>query len=601
MDNIEKGLIILSDVIVNNKKHRDYDYVNKLADEYYDIFTGAGISKHLKNIVKREDKELFEQRVNLYNSAIPSTVNKALTIFNKVTRSNRVYSSVEHTNNKSRDEVLDRIKNFWQSNTESGVDAYIRQQWMYLITYDPNAFISVEFSDFDPIIEKTYPFPKSYSSKEVINFNFLNGNLEWVIAKVDHLYKKDNKGATAAGAKYLMYLDNHCIVLSEVDKTTKIKTYQDSELHQINKKDNSLHSIFEIQYFNTNTNGVPLIRAGYNLDPVTQNRTAVSIIHPAMNYFKDELKNGSEFALTMSLHVFPQKIMFGVPCPGDETSGESCHNGRGLNGGTCATCNGSGVIPVHTSAQDVLEVKMPQNGEPLPDLNKYLVYKNPPIDLIKFQEQFLDTLADKAIRSIFNIEDLSRSIKTATEIEYSEDNVQDTLFATAQMYSTVWSFIVEKIAVLTDNYNGIDIYHQFAKDLKLKSISQLMNEAKVAKDSGLSQHAIEAINKDILEAYYADDQDTLTKLKIKDKFQPFAGKSDSEIQSILLSGEVLPFYKYLYIYFSSIFNDIENEYGDKFYLMDYTNQKSIVKSKVDEIIKDIDDLLPEIMMEDYES
>lgn len=586
MDNFEKGFEILQDTILNNKTHRDYARVTSLAKEYYDIFSGAGIDAHLRNIVKRESEELFKQRKALYHSTIPSTVNKMLVYFNKVARSNRVFSTVTHSNAKAQSEILDRIVNFWQGESESGLDAYLRQQWLHLCTYDPNAYIAVEIADFNPQLEKTYPFPYIFSSDQVRNFQYLNGKLDWLIAAVPCDILTDTKGSKRNnGLKWYMYLDNQAIVLTEIDKLKRIVPENLSgEIIEIRDRNNNVHSVYVLQVFDTKAQSVPLIRAGYKLDPVTKNRTAVSILHPALAYFHKELKTGSEFDLTMSLHVFPQKIQFGVPCPGEEESG-SCHNGQGINGGICKRCSGSGVIPIHTSSQDILEVKMPANGEDLPDLNKFLVYKHPPIDLIKFQNEFLENLTQKAIRAVFNIEDLSQSIKTATEIEYSEDNVQDTLFECAQMYSTVWKFIVRKIAIYTDNSEGVEIYHQFAKDLKLKSISQLMVEAKNAKDSGLSHHAIAAINNDILEAYYADDQDTLNKLKIKNRFQPFDGKSESEIQNILMGEDLLPYYKYLYIYFNSIFNEIDAEYGDNFYLMQYSKQKEIVRQYVDALIE----------------
>lgn len=595
MDNFDKGFAILKDCILNNKTHQDYARVTSLAKEYYEIFTGAGIAKHLRNIVKREDQALFEQRKNLYQSTIPSTVNKILVYFNKVARSNRVFSTVNHRNTNAQNEILERIENFWQGESESGLDAYLRQQWMYLVTYDPNAYIAVEIADFNPLLEKTYPFPYVFTSEQVRNFKYLNGKLDWLVAAIPCEVFTDNKDGKRSGLKWYMYLDNQAIVFTEIDKEKRIIPESlRGEVVEVRGKNNQVHSVYVMEVFDTKSQSVPLIRAGYKLDPVTRNRTAVSIIHPSLAYFHKELKTGSEFDLTMSLHVFPQKIQFGAPCPGEVEQGNSCHNGVGANGNVCNRCSGSGVIPIHTSAQDILEVKMPANGEDLPDLNKFLVYKHPPIDLIKFQDEFLDKLAQKAIRAVFNIEDLSQSIKTATEIEYSEDNVQDTLFECAQMYSTVWKFIVRKIAIYTDNFEGVEIYHQFAKDLKLKSISQLMTEAKNAKDSGLSHHAIAAINNDILEAYYADDQDTLTKLKIKNRFQPFDGKSESEIQNILMGEDVLPYYKYLYIYFNAIFNEIDIVHGDAFYLMPYSKQKEIVKTHVDELIAEHQSATPRI-------
>ena len=132
------------------------------------------------------------------------------------------------------------------------------------------------------------------------------------------------------------------------------------------------------------------------------------------------------------------------------------------------------------------------------------------------------------------------------------------------------------------------VYHQFPKDLKLKGIEQLLTEAKLASESGLSQHAINAINVDVLEVLYSDDADTLLKIKTKDKFHPFSGKTETEIQSLLMGGDILPYYKTLYTYFDVIFDEIDNEMGDTFYLMAYQNQMNEVKQKVEAILAQID-------------
>lgn len=584
MDDKVKALGLLTETIQKNLTHQDYSRVTQLAEEYFDIFTGQNLGKYLKRIVKREDEAMFKQRMELYQSTIPSTVENLDQLFNKPLRSNRIFRSIDHANNKARNEIVDRMEKFYNGESESGVDAYLAERWKSLNIYDPNAFIAVEFSQFNPVIEKTYPFPIEYSSREVIRFHYLNGVLDWLMVKLPYKYLKAEGKETQDGRKYIMYLDNMAIVLLEVDKDSRYTTDQKPEYLEIKSDTGTIDSVFTIKYYDTKSMRVPLVRAGYKTDPVTNGRTCRSIIHSALPFFKKEMKTGSEFDITMSMHAFPFRIMYGKRCEGDKENSILCNKGFQPNGQPCKKCNGTMISAGPTTSQDVLYVLPPKTKEdPVLDLDKALIYKTPPAEFIKFQEEYVDRLSRKAKAAVFAEEAIMKKTvgTTATEMDYSYDNVYDTFYQFGQKYSSLYKFFVTQIAIYTDNYDSsLQVYHQFPKDFKLKGLDVLLGEAKIASESGLSQHAINAINNDILEAMYSDDQDTLTKIKVRERFHPFSGKSAAEIQSILMSGELSDYYRILYTYFNVIFNEIDNEMGDKFYLLNYQAQKEAVKKQV---------------------
>lgn len=593
MDDKVRGLQILDKTILNNIKHKDYERVNKLAEEYYEIFTGEGIHKHLKRIVTREEKEMFEQRCRIYQTTIPSTVGNLEDMFDKPLRSNGIYSSIETPDVNRRNEIVERMKMFYQGESEAGIDAYMYEKWKRMCVYDPNAYICVEFGDFDPVKNKPYPFPIEYSSKEAILPVYKNGTLDYFIAEQSIIYRTDatKPEVTVAGSKYIMYLENNAIVLIEVDKRLRITELQNPEFHEVKNDKGEVVRVFTIQYFETKSKVVPLVRAGYKTDPVTKGRTCISTLHHSLNFYKKELKTGSEFDLTMSLHAFPVRVQWGKSCEGNKQKGQTCNNGRTANGAICPICKGNSMVPVATSTQDLIYVKPPKSkDDPVLDLSKAFAYIAPPVDFLKFQEEYLDRLTQKAKSAIFAAEVMQKKTvdATATEMDYSYDNVYDVFHPFCKKYSAVWMFAVRLIAIYTDNADKLQLYHQFPKDFKMKGIDTLLTEAKLATESGLSQHVINAIQDDILDKMYADDPNTLTKIRIKNKFHPFSGKTTAEIQSILM-GDVLPFYKTLYTYFDIIFDEIDNMMSDTFYLMTYENQKKIITEKVSEILKQVDE------------
>jgi hypothetical protein len=291
-----------------------------------------------------------------------------------------------------------------------------------------------------------------------------------------------------------------------------------------------------------------------------------------------------ELDLTIRAHVFPQKYAYGTRCEGDKENGQQCLSGKQANGDKCRMCNGTTVNqPIHTSAQEIVWVPLPKPGQEALDLTKAMAYFSPPMELVTFMEEYTDRLTAKAKGAVFPSQAIATSnnkltnngqATTATEQDYSWDNVYDAYRPFTGKYSFAWLFVVRLIAVYTDNFSEeLQLYHKFPSDYKLKSVSELMAEAKAAQDGNLPQHVTEAIHDDIANIYYADDPDTLVKIAVKNKFYPFSGKSETEIQAILLSADILPYYKILYIYFAIIFDQVDEEVGDAFYMMTPEKQK----------------------------
>src|SRR5699024_7354511 len=122
----------------------------------------------------------------------------------------------------------------------------------------------------------------------------------------------------------------------------------------------------------------------------------------------------SEADLSKTLHAFPQKMQYVQPCMGDENN--SCREGRDRDGNVCGACNGKGYI-FHTSAQDAVIMPLPRRNEEIVDLDKLLVYKYPPIDLLQFQEEIIDKYEQKIHASIFNTLSLVKKTVVATATE----------------------------------------------------------------------------------------------------------------------------------------------------------------------------------------
>lgn len=597
MNDVKIGTELLTSLIQFDLRHKNYKYTVDLADEYRDIFTGTGIAEYLKLYRANEQRDMFEQMLKIYQTVIPAVVDNLDTIFEKPLRSNKVFSTIETPNNTARDEILDRMGKFWQGQTVAGVDAYLAERWKYNVVYHPNAFIAILFNGFDPNKEKATPFAVEYMERDVYNFAYVQGVLDYLIIEQAIVYvkKRNNDGTAeyATGSKFIMYLENDAIVLTEVDKDSRITDIANPVFIEVLDKDNkNVARVFVIQIFSTLSERVPAFRVGYKLDPITNKETCISSIHYSLAFFKKELVSGVELDLTIRAHVFPQKYMYGPKCPGDTEHGKTCKKGYDNSGEVCGVCKGTGILPVHTTAQDVIIIPIPANGEEALDLNKAMAYFSPPIELVRFMAEYNDRLTQKAIAAVFPSESLvmpnqnngTGSNPTATELDYSWDTRYDALRKFTAKYSFAWQFIIRQIAIFLDDNEGLILFHKFPSDFKMKSATTLLAEGEQADKGNFPQHVKASIHNDIANLYYADDPDTLLKIQTKNQFYPFAGKSSDEIRVILMGSDVIPYYKTLYIYFDTIFQAIDNEQGDKFYILTFDKQKLVIDKKVNDLI-----------------
>lgn len=585
MIDLAQGEELLQQTISRNLRHADYDRVVKLADEYRKLFTGEDIDTLLRQFARREDKAMFEQRKALYQSVMPAVANNLSNVFKKPLRSNRVWKDISGQESQPVDEVNKAVLEFWKGDSSDGVDAYLQTRWFDLAKLDPNAFIAVEFDSFDANTEKAKPYPVEFSSTEAVNYEYRNGVLQYLICQrpIKYEVRTGKQIQKKDGHRYIMYLENEALVYVQVDFENPVLPEGITADQTVAVGDGKDRKRFIRYTYEPNSGMVPAVRVGVEPDSVTKSRTCVSIFHSAVPFFKKELKAGSELDISMALHAFPQKIQYGKRCEGDKAKGVQCKDGKTVNGDTCPVCNGTMVAPVQTSGQDAMIIPFPARSDvPLLELDKLMVYKSPSIDLIKFQDDYVDRLTEKARKAVFGGTTMVQKsgLKTATEADYAMEDVYDALYDFSRKYSSVWLFLVELIAVYTDNAEKVKVYHRFPTDFKMKSLQQLFEERKAAKDSGAPESVLAAIDNDIMELQYADDKDTLFKLKVRESFLPFRGKSPADVLALITAGKTTAYFETLYNHFSVVFENIEEKLGDKFYLLTREKQLAEVKAQV---------------------
>lgn len=605
-------------LIKTGEKHQDYERTVELADKYRRLITGKDIEKDLKPFAMRETQEMFDQRMRITRSITPAVAASLRTPFRKVARNTRIRSGYKLGTDSGREQaVAEMIKGFYGSKKKKnkGLDYWMRTRFTNLQFTDPNTWVVPEW-DAVTGNDRVQPRPFEVPAKQAVNFLVVNDETKWLFIKQPIKFKgKDpsgvaipatvnpNKAAgvvypsgyTKEGCRYTLYDEDYTIVYEQIDPEVEAVILQSTGNTQPDIEiDNNW---YRVSVYQPNLGYAPPFRIGYNPDDETDQRTYTNPWHDALCFFDKTLKVVSELDLTMTMHAFPQKIAYIQQCQG-ETRDKKCNGGRTMDGNTCKACNGSG-FKVHKTAQDALYLPMPKDKDQMLDLDKLIAYKSPPIDLIKFQNDYALQLERQAHQAVFNSQVFVRKtntgdiVKTATEADYNMESVYDALDPFTEKYSEVWRELVITFARLANEpIENIDVSHEFL-DYKLKTSNMLQTERKVAIDAQAPAFIIEAIDDDLASQVYAGDEMGKMRYVVKRRFFPFLGKSKDEIAEAAASSFVPKAAKVLYFNFDTIFRELEWD-TPNFYMKTLAQQRVLVKAKVDEYITLLDGEQPVI-------
>lgn len=581
-------------MIKSKKKHGDYQRTVDLSKEYKAHVSGVGLGDYLKRFNKREDEEMFAQRKRLTNSISQSVAASLMKPFNKVSRNKNIKNKFSLKSDKVREEVVKQMTaGFYGTNelNTKGVDYWLRNRFIELTFTDPNAFLMIEWTP-KPVDQVVEPYPYEISSENVFYYKYVNGVLTQIFSRQrETMYFLDKDGVEQEKMidAFTLYEIGSSMKVVEYDpKQFAAEGIEINEDYQTTYEEGKSH--FLVTYNETFLDFIPAFRVGYVRDTATDGRTFVNPFESAMPYFRKALKAVSELDLSITLHTFPQKIQYVLKCQG-ASKVKKCNGGSLADGSTCTKCKGSG-YQLAGSGQDAILLPMPDNPtkEDLVDLDKLIAYKTPPIELIKFQDEYVKGLKTDSHLSVYNSNQLlaydPQFAKTATEVDSNTEGIYDTLFPYTEKFSEVWKTIM-KIFVRVSGFEGdFELIHIFPSDLRLKTMAVLMAELKTANESEAPSYFRDAILEEIANQIYEGDEFAKLKHFTRHRFFPFSGKTETEIQFLMASSYVSNFTKVLYANFEAIFTDIEKAVPN-FYKMKYDLQwetlNQYAKPYVDEI------------------
>jgi hypothetical protein len=175
---------VLQKTIQGELKHRDYDRTIKVAEWAKKIITGKNQDDLITQFKSRESKEQKKQRVELYSALTPLAAGQILSVFRKVRRTDGIYRVADAGQGDKGKRFEKAIRKFYGRNT---LDEYLFDIKERLTFYDPNAFLLVDFKVTDisntGAVTGIQSYPVEISSAEAINYEYWNGELQWLIVE----------------------------------------------------------------------------------------------------------------------------------------------------------------------------------------------------------------------------------------------------------------------------------------------------------------------------------------------------------------------------------------------------------------------------------
>lgn len=626
----EKALSILTNIVKNRLEHQDYSRVTRYSKLLKQLVTGEDMEDLVERFALREDSELFAQRLRITQHIVKPLTRSAYRPINKISRVTPIINEISYdeklqdkgkpiNREKASQNVAELKKAMSKIYGGESIDTYLEKRFGDLSAYDPNSFLLTSFANFDSRFEKPQPYITEVSSNTAIHYEYFNNVLQYLVCragiKIPIKTADSNVISTQDGYEYHIYVDNDTVVFTQLDsnlyKGLLVNKATDGVYIQnpANAQDDYYGAngivirfnderTFLIRYYEQKSGVVPAVRIGCVPDPLTDGRTCLSVLDNAIPYLMKTIKTVSEMDLAMSLHAFPQKIIRTPRCNG--ATGDKCDKGKNRAGSTCTVCKGTGKAQVSTSTQVTIELSLPEdtrNPDAMFDLEKIVHYVTLPIDILEFQNKYIEQLKADIMKAIYNSDVFTRAqiqdTATAKNIEY--ESVNDTLQPYGTQYSTIRNYETVIVANFLDIAAGLIVKHKFPKDYKLRSLQMMLEVLKTANDSGAPSYVKKEINRDIANNLYQDRPDELKRIEAQSRFMPFDGMIDSQIQFAISNKKCTRQTEILYYNFKDIFVALEQaaELSNQFfYDYPYEIQKSKIDSFVEKIIQAIDDQQP---------
>jgi hypothetical protein len=550
------------------------------------------------SVRNRETKQQKEDRIKITNTRTKFVSQQIKSIWDEVERADNAVETIRYKENirEGSEYAMRLIEQMEGFTIDEDMRAYLHNKLKHLNFIDPNAFIILEFEpseDEDPHI-----YPIIAYSNQVMDYDFGRKQLQYLHIRHEwHKYVIEGRGVNQKvvkepAFKHYFYSPDVSWTMTELGKEGKYKLPSELEDQdfEIVATDEKEPTHYALQVFVHSTGVTPAVQAGYIFDDETDQNTKVSILDAAENIYTDLINTKSEYDISKALHGFYKQYAYGNVCSNSamiDGRRYVCNDGM-IGDQKCTECEGHGLI-LHSSPQDVILIKRPNDKEEHIPLSQMVHYVQIPEHIMARQKKELEELEKKVVEAIFNHIpfDQSQVASTATEKRLMREGVYNKFEAFGKNYSRVYKQLVDITARHLMIDEGLVVQHHFKKDWHLESLEELITMRKAAEESGVPYQVIEKLDFNILQKQSQDSPEELEWQTAMNKFKPFKGKTESEIAILLNQLPNLSRQRNLYIFFDEVIERIRNSDDpnvNRFPEFPYERQNEIIISVLDQVV-----------------
>lgn len=600
----EQGRGILIRAAEQDTPHGNY---KKWADEakfWRGIVSGRDLDDLIVSYKLRESDEQKTQRLRLTKPPTRGPANRTLSHFNRLQSTDKKGANITYQREGTDKAILtDRLSNFSGGRS---LENYLFETFTAQVATDPHSFLLVLFDgDRDSrgnFIDKPFPRPEIVPCEQVWDINHINDVPQWLLRKVEHSGEVQGvesgtpnavpMGDAQAGQRltwveYTLYFAGYVQTLTQITRANPVGELKaGQELVEVRAKGKDT-STWLLSTYPTLQSRVPFIQYGYKRDPIDR-ETFVSVMEPARTDFENLVNRASEYALMLALHVFLQKYQYVGKCTFSAPGQGMCQGGQ-MSGTKqpCTKCGGTGNAILAT-VQDVVTIKLPDEGEAIVPLQNMIYYPALPFDIVNHLKAELDEKPDLIERAMWGVllgekQDVAT---TATEVARKYDSVYSVLSKAAQHWAEMYEHAAYLVAEYAEVSTDLTVDYYFPADYEMETLDELLLALKHAQESGAGSTIEDGLRSRILKKQFKDAPDVVAWEQAQQRHKPFRTKTESE-QAMILSmlPEADPS-RVLWTFFDEIFAEIRFETPD-FPNMPYsgagaTTQKAVVAAKVAE-------------------
>ncbi len=575
--------------------HAGYSRTVKYAKDCKAYIGGVGLDEYMRPFARRESEELFKQRKEItaqVQSALGNMLDKPVA---KIERSN--WTKVVTVANDNEDGAKARA---FEANTlskfgKNGLFGYVFDRLRYWNKYDPNAFVVVEFSDFDNRETKAQPYPFEVTADMAVDFRYMQDRLEYLaVRQVQE--KEEKEGAKKKVQRLTLYQPIQTLVLQQLTDTeakaagvssATAKMFSPDVQDGDTVRDESGNVYQAIIPLPHNSMKTPAIRAGYVDSPEDDGKTVLSIYDAALPFAKKLLKINSELDLVMALLAFPVSIRHEEVC--DATG---CNKGLLADNSTCLACHGTGYKPRPTSAQEEILLPLPDRNEDMLDVSKILTYTYPPTEAVKLQIEVWEKWMSRSFQAVYNSEMYTKDQVAQTAMFHGVQlqGIYDVLYPYGRHISRVAAYLGSVIGDFTAQ-PGATAMPLIPSDLRFETVEDSFAQLKSHRDAGGGNDGAAILQGRIMERLLRDDPEALRRWRVDDYFNPFSGMTEEQILEAMNSGLVPERKKVFYVNSKMIMDGILDT-TPNFYTLARTTQKQLIEAATDALMRELEEQKP---------